>query len=430
MSTQDTTIDPNTIAPDTGKPMSKSDTLRFMVGFIIFGIMWMMSGTIGSNVLFPERFNNLNIGMSGETILATMNTVGMVFALVSNLVFGALSDHCHSRFGKRTPFVIVGGFICGIAFWLTANAESLATIVAFWCLLQIGLNCMLAPAVAILSDRIPLNKRGTLSAFYGGGSTVGQSVGTIIGTQFLTNPVPGFVIGTVAWFCTGVLAIIIWPKEKSAALAEGETAEKLELKSLLMMFVPPTKNCRDFYLALFGRLLLIFGYFCINGYQLYILEKYIGLGTVEAGTVLASMSVLIMIVSFVASLTSGAISDKIGARKPIILVATILMCVGVAAPWLLKSVFGMYGFALCAGLGYGIYSSVDQALNIDVLPNKEEAGKDLGILNMANTIGQILGPLVTSSIVVATGSYFLTFPISIVLMAVGFIFVMMIKSAK
>ena len=62
MSMQDTAIDPNTIAPDTGKPMTKGDTMRFMVGFIIFGIMWMMSGTIGSNVLFPERFNTLKIG--------------------------------------------------------------------------------------------------------------------------------------------------------------------------------------------------------------------------------------------------------------------------------------------------------------------------------------------------------------------------------
>lgn len=66
------------------------------------------------------------------------------------------------------------------------------------------------------------------------------------------------------------------------------------------MFVPPTKNCRDFYLALFGRLLLIFGYFCINGYQLYILEKYIGLPVAEAGAVLSSMSVVIMVVSLVA----------------------------------------------------------------------------------------------------------------------------------
>ena len=132
----------------------------------------------------------------------------------------------------------------------------------------------------------------------------------------------------------------------------------------------------------------------------------------------------------VTGIFAGRISDKIGRRKPIILVATIMMCIGIALPWLLKSVIGMYGFALLAGLGYGIYSSVDQALNVDVLPDKENAGKDLGILNIANTIGQILGPIVTSAIVVATGSYFMAFPISIVLIAVGYVSIMLIKSAK
>lgn len=86
MATQTSTaIDPNAIAPDTGRPMTKTETWRFMIGFIIFGIMWMMSGTIGSNVLFPERFNGLNIGQP-EAILAAMNSVGSIFALFSNLV--------------------------------------------------------------------------------------------------------------------------------------------------------------------------------------------------------------------------------------------------------------------------------------------------------------------------------------------------------
>lgn len=80
-------IDENAIAPDTGKPMTKTETWRFMIGFIIFGIMWMMSGTIGSNVLFPERFNGLNIGQP-EAILAAMNSVGSIFAC-SQISFSA-----------------------------------------------------------------------------------------------------------------------------------------------------------------------------------------------------------------------------------------------------------------------------------------------------------------------------------------------------
>lgn len=419
-------VDANALAPDTGKPLSSIESWRFMVGFIIFGVMWMMSGTIGSNVLFPERFNTLGIGQP-EAVLAAMTSAGSIFALFANLIFGALSDHCRSRFGRRTPFIVVGGIICGAAFWSTANATTLPWIVGSWCALQIGLNCMLAPAIAVLSDRVPANRRGTISAFYGGGATAGQSVGTIIGTQFLGNPVPGFVIGTAAWVLTGILAVIIWPRERSAANGEREP---FSIGQLLKMFVPPLENCRDFYLALAGRLMLIFGYFCINGYQLYILEKYVGLGTAQAGAVLSSISVVIMVVSLVASVGSGAISDKIGRRKPIIMVASILICLGIAGPWLLRSVAGMYVFALAGGLGYGIYSSVDQALNVDVLPSKENAGKDLGILNIANTIGQVLGPNVTSAVVVATGSYFLTFPIAIALVASGMVFIMFIKSAQ
>ena len=68
----------------------------------------MMSGTIGSTVLLPARFNTLGIGQ-GETILGTMNSIGIIFALISNVIFGSLSDASHSRFGKRTPWIIIGG---------------------------------------------------------------------------------------------------------------------------------------------------------------------------------------------------------------------------------------------------------------------------------------------------------------------------------
>ena len=77
-----------------------------------------------------------------------------------------------------------------------------------------------------------------------------------------------------------------------------------------------------------------------------------------------------------------------------------------------------------------MYGSVDQALNVDVLPNEEEAGKDLGILNIATTLGQMVGPIVTSAIVVATGSYGLVFPAAIVMVALACIFILMIKKVK
>ena len=233
------------LTPDTGKPVSKLNLGRFGAGFIFFCIVFMMSGTIGSTVLLPARFNTLGIGQ-GETILGTMNSIGIIFALISNVIFGSLSDASHSRFGKRTPWIIIGGPIAGIGFYLTSISPTLPTIVASWSLLQIGLNCMIAPCVAILSDRVPQKYRGSMSAFYGAGQIVGQSMGTIIGSAFIDAPKTGFMIDTICWCLCGIGTVLLLPRELSAATAD---AERFDIRQIAMQFRPPTKGARDFYLG-------------------------------------------------------------------------------------------------------------------------------------------------------------------------------------
>lgn len=414
------------LTPDTGKPVSKLNLGRFGAGFIFFCIVFMMSGTIGSTVLLPARFNTLGIGQ-GETILGTMNSIGIIFALISNVIFGSLSDASHSRFGKRTPWIIIGGPIAGIGFYLTSISPTLPTIVASWSLLQISLNCMIAPCVAILSDRVPQKYRGSMSAFYGAGQIVGQSMGTIIGSAFIDAPKTGFMIDTICWCLCGIGTVLLLPRELSAATAD---AERFDIRQIAMQFRPPTKGARDFYLALVGRLMLIFGYNMIVGYQLYVCMKYIGQDAKTAASTVSTMAVITMVVPLVVPLVSGPISDRIGKRKLPVFVSSTIIAIGIAVPWVLKSQFSMFVYAALMGLGYGIYMVVDQALNVDVLPNPNEAGKALGILNLANTLGQVIAPIVVSSIVVATGGYFLVFPIAIAAVTIGAVVILFIKKVK
>src|SRR3979411_825408 len=42
------------------------------------------------------------------------------------------------------------------------------------------------------------------------------------------------------------------------------------------------------------------------------------------------------------------------------------------------------------GLGYGAYTSVDWALATDVLPNMDDAAKDMGLWHIALTLPQLL----------------------------------------
>jgi len=74
--------------------------------------------------------------------------------------------------------------------------------------------------------------------------------------------------------------------------------------------------------------------------------------------------------------------------------------------------------------------SVDQALNVDVLPNAKEAGKDLGILNLANTIGQVIAPGCTTLVIGIFGGYRMIFPAAIICLLVGTVFIMMIRKVK
>ena len=55
--------------------------------------------------------------------------------------------------------------------------------------------------------------------------------------------------------------------------------------------------------------------------------------------------------------------------------------------------------AAIAGLGFGVYLAVDTALMTEVLPSHRDRAKDMGILNISNTGGQIIAPGIASLVV-------------------------------
>lgn len=225
----------------------------------------------------------------------------------------------------------------------------------------------------------------------------------------------------------GIVAVIILPKERSADFLPKEEGS---FKDILVSFRPPKfAGAHDFYKAFAGRFCMLMSYQMINVYQLYIIQNYIGQSVKESAVTVSVVSMIMMVMSLVGSFISGPVSDLIGRRKVPVVVASVLFAIGIAMPWLIPSTLGMYLFAGIAGLGYAVYYAVDQALLVDVLPNKEEAGKDLGILNMGTTLGQMCGPVVMSTIVVSLG-YNFAFPTAIALAIIGCFFIMAIKKVK
>ena len=60
--------------------------------------------------------------------------------------------------------------------------------------------------------------------------------------------------------------------------------------------------------------------------------------------------------------------------------------------------------AIIMGAGFGAYTAVDLALISRVLPNAEDRARDLGVINIANALPQVLAPLIASIMITALKS--------------------------
>jgi MFS family permease len=248
--------------------------------------------------------------------------------------------------------------------------------------------------------------------------------GQIVGAQFTKNIPAGYLFLAGLALVLTVLFVVLNPDTSN----KNEPRTPFSLVTFLRTFwVNPVKY-PDFFWGFIGRLLLFVGYYLVSGYQLYILQDYIGLKGNAAAAVpeLGGVSLVAIIISMV---VAGPLSDRIGRRKPVAIFAGILMAVALLVPLLIPSMTGMLIYTFLNGLGFGAYMSVDGALMSEVLPSKKDFGKDLGVLNIAATLPQTLGPAIAGVIVLTLGYHGL-FPIGAIIAVVGAIAILPIKSVR
>ncbi len=150
----------------------------------------------------------------------------------------------------------------------------------------------------------------------------------------------------------------------------------------------------DFGLAWLSRFLIILATFMFTTYRLFFVQDRIHLPTDEAVAAI-STGVLIYTIALVASgYVAGYISDRTGRRKVLVASSAVIFGLGTAVLAHVSTLSGFYVAEAIMGFAYGIYMGVDLALVVDVLPNPDDSGKDLGVFNIANALPQTLAPIV------------------------------------
>jgi MFS family permease len=398
---------------------------RLAIALFVAGILWIgpYVGSIG--VVMPALVAKV-APADHTSLVGIMDILGALLSLVSNIVFGALSDMTRSRWGARTPWMIVGSVGTAIGLWGLSTAHTTGALIFWWGFYMLLLNAIIAPMVAVIADRVPVKYRGTISSVYGVSLVVGSAVSQIVGARYVGNASMGLVVFAVVTFLSAPVFIALAPEKSN----KGAEKVKRTAREILQNFSFPTKGSRDFYFALIGKFMIQAGTYAITNFQLYILTDYMKVSDGVAAGVIATMATIQLVTSLVFGLSAGPISDRIGRRKIFVIIAALLTAVGVLFPFLAPFTWAMIAYAIFAGIGGGAYSSVDQALNIEVLPSQKNAAKDLGLLNMANSGGQILGPVLTSMLVATTGDYKAAFIAAFVMLVLSGLLMIPIKKVR
>ncbi len=392
-------------------------------------------------VIFPLQIYRLSDDVSKGTAMGTSLLLGSFVSLFAAPTFGSISDHSTHPFGRRRPFMIVGCVGVSIALFSMAVSPSLTWFSISFLILSVANNMILAPYSALVPDVIPMDQRGVASGWLGGFSMLGYLAGGLLSYHIGSTGIFGsymviiFVHGiAMAVTCYTIQETPFVPIRPPPTLAERVAS-----------VIRPMQN-NDFRVVFLTRFLMQMGILTVQEYLQFYLKDAIGpegfviSGTTVADTPEKAVSLLflpVLLGAFVSSLVAGFVSDSSGGkRKRIVYLSGTTMAIACVMFAFTRSYAFDMVLGLAFGIGFGAFSVMDWALATDVLPNKEEYAKDMGIWSLALVLPQVIAAPIAGCLLdyfqtvgpTYNLGYTVIFLVSVVYFAAGTYFVKLIHN--
>ncbi len=379
------------------------------LGFLSISAFWQMYDNVIPLIL-RETFH------LKDSVIGAIMAVDNVLAVFLLPIIGTLSDKVDTRFGKRTPFVVIGTIVSAIFMMFMPIADSMKNLPLFiggLALTLISMAMYRSPAVALMPDLTPKPLRSKANAVINLMGAVG-GVYTLVLISVLvpkeTNPsyLPVF-IGVVAIMLVAIVVLVVAIKEKKvAAQIAEEYPEAVEEKAEAVSATESRKLPKDVKRSLILILVSIFLWFTAYNAVTTAFSRYtvtvwkLGLGDAADCLLIATIAAIISYIPI------GIIASKIG-RKKSILIGLVLMFISYSAVFFYPTyhVSATIFFAL---IGMGWASVGVNSLPMVVEMSKDsDIGKYTGLYYTFSMSAQIFTPIV-SGLLLQYVSYQTLFP--------------------
>ncbi|MDD7194730.1 MAG: MFS transporter [Clostridiaceae bacterium] len=403
---------------------------------------------------------NVTTAAGGITLvplfIGIIMTFDNIFGVIFQPTFGKLSDRCHSKLGKRRPFIVFGAPISALLFAcipFVALTESLPLTMLFIILFVFVMSLWRAPVVALMPDLTPpeLRSQGNavINLMGGLGGLIGMVAGTIV--TVIMSAVLGkgnyeeidtypyvFLIGSVVMII-GMLVLLFKVKEPDSRLAavseqnqaidaaakakaekEAKKAEKAARKAQKLSKSERT----SLIFMLCGLFFLFCGTNAITTFFALFAAEILGKTTAEATIMMAIFAVC----SAAAALPAGALGKKIGRKKTILIGLGVFMAVFLL--YVATRSMALIWVALVLGGAANMFITVNTLPLVLEIGGLDKVGTFTGYYYTATFSAQIASPIVYGIVRMISGTYMSLFVYSPIMFILSMLCIFVVRHGE
>ncbi len=333
-----------------------------------------------------------------------LGIAGPLTGLLVQPIIGVMSDRTLSRWGRRTPYFLIGALMCAFGLFFMPFSQSLIMAFSILFLLDVGNNVTMEPYRAYVNDRLDKDQRGqgflSQSAFTGLAQCVAYASPFLLVTYFgiSKDAAPGQIpeYTRIAFYIGAFLSIftILWSilRVPELPMTQEDRVRISELpKSFGSYFTEVGAAIKEMPAAMRAMgVMCLFQWYamcCYWGYRTPAVSMAL-FGTSDASTaqfreadlLSGPMGAFYNLIAFVAAFAMVPVARKMAASK-LHAFALVLAAIGMILLPMTSSVPFMWVLMGMMGFGWGSIMGNPYIVLANSIP-PERTGVYMGIFNM------------------------------------------------
>ena len=364
-----------TNSADTAKSGFKLNYKRTLtIGFAFFGILllWQVYD-LWCPTFLTELFKSaftITDEMQVQYLVGIMMAIDNLAALILLPIFGRLSDRTNTKIGKRMPYILIGTFVCAVAFPfipLFFHYNNVVGTIIMMMTVLIFAMMYRNPAVALMPDMTPKPLRSKANGLINIMGYIGGAFATVVGMVFVLSQYLGtkvdephtwaynniwaveapFLIASVLMVVSAVVLFLNIKENKIAeevkddmarGEAESEAADKIEVDDES----PMTKANKIMLWLILGA--EFFWFMADNGVSTF-LNNYVIYGLSGSSASTSLLTIIGGVGSVIGFIFGGLIAEKISRKYTVI--TGLVLTLAVYALWAIMTfAVGLSGTSL------------------------------------------------------------------------------------